>query len=87
VRDAREDHPLEVAEDLLERLPLLRGALGQRRADLARLDPREHRVALAVFQVIRDPLDETVPFATEFGAVHVARQHRVTSRAASGNRG
>jgi hypothetical protein len=65
VREAGDEDPLEVGEDPLERLALLRRSRRQRRADVAGADAGEDRIARRIVEVIRDPVGETMRLLTE----------------------
>ncbi len=70
VREAGHEHALEVGHDALERLAVFRCGCGKRRGDLARRDAGENGIALGVFEVISDPVDEGVRVATEIRRIH-----------------
>ena len=70
--DAGHDQPVEIAEDRLEGLALLRRGRRQLRNQLARQDPGLHRqLALGEpLAVGRDPLHERVPGAAKLVRCH-----------------
>jgi hypothetical protein len=70
VRDARQQHFVEIAQDGRERFALLGRAGGERRADLARRDPRQHRQLVDPLQIPRRPLEHRGPVAPQL--VHTA---------------
>ncbi len=65
VGDPRHQHLVEVAQDRGERLPALRRRGGQRGADLARLDLREHRALADALEVAGGPVDRRVAVLPE----------------------
>ena len=71
VGDAGKDEALDVAENLVERLALLRRMLREPRADLAGLNAREHREAFDAGIVIGNPVHDRVALAAEFVGGHV----------------
>ena len=71
VGEGGNEHALEVGEDGLERLAVLRRVTGQCGHDVARRHAWEHRVALGVGKVVGDPLDQRVAVPTELGWIHV----------------
>ena len=76
VRDARQQHAVEVGEHVGERLGRLGRRGRQARADLARLD-RRHHVALAdALEVVGRPVDRGVAVGPELLRIRHAREAR-----------
>src|SRR6266480_3214461 len=67
----RNDQAIEIGQDLLHRLALLRRRRGKLSFQFARLDLREHWKAFNVFKVIANPIDQLVTKATEILLAHV----------------
>ena len=80
VRDARQQHAVEVGEHVRERL----GLLGRRRrepgADLARLDRRHHVPLADALEVIGRPIDRGVAVCPELLRIRHAREASVRPR-------
>ena len=72
VRQARDEHALEVGHDGVERFAVFRRGAGSAARDVARLDARQDRIPLGVFEVVGNPVDELVTVAPEVGRVHAA---------------
>src|SRR5580704_13277751 len=66
MRNARQNHALEVFEDVLDRLALLGAMRGKAVDNLLRLHRREHRIPLRRFQIIGDPIDQLMTELPEF---------------------
>ncbi len=77
VREAGQQHVVEVAEDVRERLALLRGVRRKRGADVAGLDLREHRELPDALQVALEPLERGRAVARQRRTLAVVRAHRV----------
>ena len=71
VRQARDEHALEVGHDRVERFALFRRAGGQRGRDVTGPRAGQDGVAFDVLEVIGDPLDELVAVAPEIYCLHV----------------
>ncbi len=78
--DARQDLPLDVGEDLGERLGLLRWGGGQGRAQLPRPEAGQDRELLPLGQIPGDPVDETVAFLAKDLEIDVAGQEPTPRR-------
>ena len=72
VRDAGKDQPLPVVEHAIEIFAGFRGGVRKRGLQLPGLNPRQHRQALGVSQVIGDPIHQAVSVPPEFFGRHVA---------------
>jgi hypothetical protein len=70
VRDGGQDRRLEVGEQPRVRLAPLRGLRRQRLDEIPGLDLREHGVALAVLEVVGDPVDQVMAGPAEFVLRH-----------------
>ena len=70
VGQRRDEHPLEVREDGVERLAMFGGFSGQRPADVAGRHAGQNRVALRPREVFSDPVDERVAVPPEVGGIH-----------------
>jgi hypothetical protein len=60
MRDARQHYLLEISRNLFETFGLLGRASGESRFDIARLDLREDRVSINMFQVIDYPVNGVI---------------------------
>ena len=76
MREAGNQHPLEVRHDRIERFGIFRRGVGERGGDLARLHTREHRVSLRMIEIIGDPVHEHVPVSTEGVGIHETASDR-----------
>ena len=76
VGDAREDHALEVGEDAVERLGILRRRRRQGAPDVPRLHPGQHRVALGRREEAGDPVHHLVTVPPELLGIEVAEGSR-----------
>jgi hypothetical protein len=72
VRETRQQHPVEVAEDVGERLAAVGRARRQRGADVARLDAREHRQLVQPAQVAVRPVERGLAVLAEAHARSLA---------------
>ena len=76
VGQAGHDDALDVVADGAPRLAGVGRGRGQGVADLARLHPRQHRVALGFLEIAGDPVDQLVAGPPERRRVHVAEVRR-----------
>ena len=74
VSDPRNDHALEVGNDVIERLARARRRRRERGRDLARSRARDHGKALRMREILAHPLDETLPVVDEALGWDVARE-------------
>ena len=82
VRQARQDHRLEIPQHRVEALGRVRRRSGQLRTDRARRDPRHHRKVTDARPVIRDPVDDLVAQLAELVGRHAWFSDRRSSRRA-----
>ena len=72
VCQAGHEHALEVGHDRVERFAVFWCVRGQSGADVPRLGAGQDGVALNVFDVVGNPIDELVTVAPEVCRVHAA---------------
>ena len=77
MRDARQDHALEVGEDCVERFAVLGSRRWERPCDIAGPDLREHGETFGAGKIVGDPVREAVGLGPEALRVHVAEPRRV----------
>ncbi len=71
MRDAGQEHPIEVGEHVGKRLRLLGRSRRQLRTNLAGLDCRHHGQLAHAVEVVRGPVDRGVAVGTELlGVAH-----------------
>ena len=80
VRDAGQQHAIEVGEHVRERLGLLGRRRRQPRADLARLDRRHHGPLADALEVVGRPVDGGVAVGAELLRIRHAREASVRPR-------
>jgi hypothetical protein len=66
----RHDEPLEVGEDSIERLALVRRRCGQRAAQCTRRNVGQHPQRLDVAEVIGHPVDDSMRLGAESLGIH-----------------
>jgi hypothetical protein len=71
VRDARQDEIVEITQDRIEGLALLRRLLRQSGSNLTRLHLRSDGKFLHALHVAGDPVDDLMPVSPELARLHV----------------
>ena len=69
VRQAWNDDAFEVAEDLVEGLAVLGRCVRERVANVARADARQYRITFGVFEIVGDPVGNTMGRRTEIARI------------------
>ena len=77
VRDAGQQHAVEVGQHVRERLGLLGRRRGQLRADLARRDRRHHGPLAHALEIVGGPVDRGVAVGAELLRIRHAREASV----------